>query len=208
MSPCVFPFRNCPLTFRSSALACSKHFERFLQCFLFFLRFLGSGGAMFAKENCPLLRIVSSPEGLREEILPPEVTLISGSLTIWRKSSAVIDIKEDSNSAFARASSARRSSSRSLARSRSYARRSSSRSRVSKRSSRRESSRPASLRSKSSRSKEYSTKGITLKRIELRSEQVQRKCQQMQLHGIRRSCRSCCALGGCWLQPLERRSHW
>jgi len=196
-SACVLPLRNDPFFLRISALAWRRHCERFLQCFLFFFRFLGSGGAMFAKENCPLLRIVSSPEGLREEILPPEVTRISGSLTIWRKSSAVIDIKEDSKSAFARASRARRSSSRSLARSRSYARRSSSRSRVSKRSSRRESSRPASLRSKSSRSKEYSTKGITLKRIELRSEQVQRKCQQMLQLDNRRSCRSCCARLGC-----------
>ena len=207
MSPWVLPFRNLPLSVRSSALACSKHLERFLQCFLFFFRFLGNGGAMLAKENCPLLRIVSSPEGLREEILPPDVTLIPGSLTIWRKASESICNKLRSNSAFARASSARRSSSRSRAKSASYARRSSSRSRVSNLFSRRESSRPASLRSKSSRSKENSTKEFTLKRIELRSEQVQRKCQQMLRLDNRRSFRSCCALGGCWLQPLERRSH-
>jgi len=161
---------------------------------------------MFAKENCPDLRMVSSPEGRREEILPPEVTRISGSLTIWRKSSESICNKLRSNSAFERASIARRSSSRSLAKSRSYARRSSSRSRVSKRSSDRESSRPASLRSKSSRSKENSTKGITLKRIELRSEQVQRKCQQRPWHGIRTLCRSWRVQQGCWYLLLVRRS--
>lgn len=191
-SACVLPLRNDPFFFRISALACRRHCERFLQCFLFFLRGLRKLGIIFALENCPLLRIVSSPEGLREEILPPGVTLISASLIIDRKSSDVIANKDASNSAFALASIARRFSSRSLARSRSYARRSSSRSRVSNLFSRRESSRPASLRSRSSRSKENSTKGITLKRIELRSEQVQRRCLQMLQLDNRRSCHSCC----------------
>lgn len=144
--------------------------------------------------------MTSRPEGLREEILPPEVTRMLGLLTAARKSSTVIGIRAASSRARAAESIRRWSSSRSRARSRSYAARSSAKSRSSWRISVLENRPRGSLSRKSSRSKEYSTKGITLKRIELRSEQVQRKCQQKQQHGNRTLCPSrtlhwcCCYL--------------
>ena len=190
ISACVLPLRNLPDFVRNSALACRKHIDRFLQCFLFFLRGFFVGKSKPCIVNCPLLRIASRPEGRREEILPPDVTITLGLLTISRKSSTVNRFAAASSRALAASSMRRRSSCRTCS-SKSRSRRISSRiSRSSWRVSGRSNSPLSSRSMKSSRSKENSTKGITLKPIELRSEQVQHKCLQMLVRGIHTSFRS------------------
>ena len=87
MSACVFPLRSFPDFVRSSALAWRRHVERFLQCFLFFLRGFLTGRSKPCIVNCPERRITSRPEGARmvrrgrrEEIFPSGVTVTRGLL--------------------------------------------------------------------------------------------------------------------------------
>lgn len=134
--------------------------------------------------------MTSRPEGLREEILPPEVTLISGLLTISRRSSTVSSFIASSNLEAAASSMRRKSSCRTISSSSRSLRISS---RISRSSNRRKggSSRRGNLslgRLKSSLVELGSpnTKGITLKQTRLRSEQVQRKYLQLPGHGIHR----------------------
>ena len=79
MSACVLPLRSDPFLVRNSALAWRRHSERFLQCFLFFLRGFLRGRSKPWRVNCPLRRMTSRPEGermtRREEIRPSGVTL-------------------------------------------------------------------------------------------------------------------------------------
>ncbi|AXH79096.1 MAG: hypothetical protein [Circular genetic element sp.] len=111
-SACVLPLRRDPFLVRNSALAWRKQLLRFLQCFLFFLRGFFAGKSKPCMVNCPELRMTSRPEGRREEILPPEVTLTFELLTISRKSSTVSSRIAASNLAAAASSMRRWSSAR------------------------------------------------------------------------------------------------